>query len=129
MSEDRGAFRLALDLTKPVQTRDGRKVRILCTDRLTMYTKHLCVHGLVTEHGGAHEFPETWSKEGRVLSLREHDLDLINVPPPLVPHVHAELIKAWADGAKIQVRRYGEVAWFDTIDPTWDPSRFYRIAP
>ena len=55
-----------------------------------------------------------------------------------VPHVHAELIKAWADGAEIQVRcltHYcfpNDAPWedFTSLDSTaWDPEWEYRIKP
>lgn len=45
-----------------------------------------------------------------------------------VPHKHASVIKAWADGAKIQVRVYN-TDWLDTPDPDWDVNRQYRIKP
>ena len=65
-----------LDLTKPVQTRDGRKVRVLCTD---MKSEHDTVVGLV-ETGGI-ESTSTWQSDGRFFSnLGEDRLDLINVP-------------------------------------------------
>jgi len=51
------------------------------------------------------------------------------------PHKHAELIKAWADGAEIQSRfvvindtNEGHV-WVDTPNPTWDFEKIYRIKP
>ena len=43
------------------------------------------------------------------------------------PHVHAELIKAWADGAKIQVKDL-EGKWTD-VDPMWHEDSKYRIKP
>lgn len=44
------------------------------------------------------------------------------------PHKHAELIKAWADGAEIQVMiPVGE--WVDTDEPSWSPGALYRIKP
>lgn len=43
------------------------------------------------------------------------------------PHVHAALIKAWADGAKIQVYWRGE--WVDITDPVWPHDSKYRIKP
>ena len=47
------------------------------------------------------------------------------------PRVHAELIKAWADGAVIQFRNLtGD--WVDVTEeesPAWFPSRCYRIKP
>ena len=42
------------------------------------------------------------------------------------PHKHAEIIKAWADGAEIQYNDgYG---WRDIKDPLWT-SEEYRIKP
>ena len=45
-------------------------------------------------------------------------------------HKHAELIKAWADGAEIQVR-YEKHDWEDlaTGYPGWYPHVEYRIKP
>ena len=45
------------------------------------------------------------------------------------PHIHSEAIKAWADGAQIQVRRPGRNIWVDTSDPSWNPAQFYRVKP
>ncbi len=44
------------------------------------------------------------------------------------PHVHAECIKAWADGASIQ-RKLGSNGWLDIDNPSWYPSMEYRIKP
>ena len=51
------------------------------------------------------------------------------------PHKHAELIKAWADGAEIQYRFNGQIAedaWqnhYIDQNPTWSYSYEYRIKP
>ena len=46
-----------------------------------------------------------------------------------VPHKHSALIKAWADGAKIQVQSMGDT-WLDCfINPSWDVNYQYRIKP
>lgn len=46
------------------------------------------------------------------------------------PHKHAELIKAWADGAEIQVRVMAiEPYWRNVPKPNWDDSCIYRIKP
>ena len=43
-------------------------------------------------------------------------------------HKHAELIKAWADGAQIQVLDMGY--WHDVKNLiTWEVDRLYRIKP
>ena len=44
------------------------------------------------------------------------------------PHKHAELIKAWADGAKIQYLNINE-EWRDISSPNWGLSTDYRIKP
>lgn len=43
------------------------------------------------------------------------------------PHKHADLIKAWADGAEIQYRYTG--VWTDVNRPAWNEVVEYRIKP
>jgi hypothetical protein len=43
-------------------------------------------------------------------------------------HKHAELIKKWADGAKIQIKYSKNDDWED-VDPTWSEQFEYRIKP
>ena len=46
------------------------------------------------------------------------------------PHKHAELIKAWADGAKIQALSCDGNEWNTCYpSPTWSDSIEYRIKP
>jgi hypothetical protein len=45
------------------------------------------------------------------------------------PRKHAELIKAWADGASIQVRLPSNQVWGDCQDPYWADDAEYRIKP
>jgi hypothetical protein len=44
------------------------------------------------------------------------------------PHKHAELIKAWADGAKIE-KNNGLGHWIETNHPDWMSWEIYRIKP
>lgn len=46
------------------------------------------------------------------------------------PHKHSELIKAWADGAQIQVKNDND-GWDDCWQnkPMWDEGYRYRIKP
>jgi len=45
-------------------------------------------------------------------------------------HKHCELIKQWADGAKIQYRNENTgYAWFWAQTPSWDEDAEYRIKP
>lgn len=45
------------------------------------------------------------------------------------PHKHAELIKAWADGAEIQFRYRNNnlPIWSDIANPTWKDECEYRV--
>ena len=45
------------------------------------------------------------------------------------PHKHSELIKAWADGAKIQYLENGIWADCHVNGPAWDSTTEYRIKP
>ena len=65
-----------IDFNKPVQTRDGRKVRILCTDANSAFP----VVGLIID-GGEFDTLETWDSTGCCYEKRTADEDdLINVP-------------------------------------------------
>ena len=46
------------------------------------------------------------------------------------PQPHAEIIKAWADGAQIQCKNE-QSDWWDIPDndPSWNPHYEYRIKP
>lgn len=41
-------------------------------------------------------------------------------------HIHAELIKKWAEGAKIEYQDDGE--WFPIDNPSWSTKILYRVA-
>lgn len=64
-----------VDFTKPVTTRDGRKVRILCTD---IKGREHVVIGLVDS--GVEEDTYTWYKSGVYGGIGTSQLDLINPP-------------------------------------------------
>ncbi len=45
----------------------------------------------------------------------------------ITPHKHAELIKAWADGAEIEVRPPGSRDFYLSCNPCWYDRHEYRI--
>lgn len=45
------------------------------------------------------------------------------------PHVHAEVIKAWADGAEIEYFNTVWNSWCKQTNPTWALTYQYRIKP
>lgn len=70
-----------LDLTKPVQTRDGRPVRILCTDRKGEFP----IVGLIASNYDD-DIVRCWPVSGIYDLDRLRHLDLINVPPKPVKY-------------------------------------------
>ncbi len=45
------------------------------------------------------------------------------------PHKHAEIIKAWADGARIEYRIDKEFKWQDKDHDIWYEGWEYRVEP
>ena len=45
------------------------------------------------------------------------------------PHKHAELIKAWADGAEIEIKGIVSDDWYLDKHPSWNIWDIYRIKP
>lgn len=45
------------------------------------------------------------------------------------PRKHAELIKAWADGAEIECQDPADLSWHNTQYPSWITYLKYRIKP
>lgn len=74
-----------LDLTKPVQTRDGRKVRIICSDRKCSKSPDEPIIALVESSSARHETLLAYELNGRIggAEYGEHPADLINVPETL----------------------------------------------
>ena len=69
---------MTLDLTKPVQTRDGRPVRILATDIKTR--ERPIIIAVLNPEG--HESVYALPPDGAYVKGYESAGDLINVPPP-----------------------------------------------
>lgn len=68
---------MTFDPTKPVQTRDGRPARILCTDARNNYRKP--IFALVT-HGDSEQFWQ-YHSDGKINAGSITDvLDLVNIP-------------------------------------------------
>lgn len=43
------------------------------------------------------------------------------------PHKHSELIKAWADGATIEVKYDEDNSWVEVEKPEWNEHAEYRL--
>lgn len=87
------------------------------------------------------ELYKYWYEGGEIEQFTPHrrdgwkkaSVDFLVISPEVffrkakTPHVHAEVIKAWADGAAVQYK-YGD-SWVTTKNPGWDPAATYRIKP
>ena len=67
---------------------------------------------------------DTWTGDSAKFELVK---PAISYPNP--PHKHAELIKAWADGADIEIYITVTGAWQASPSPSWVKSHTYRIKP
>lgn len=66
---------MTIDWSKPVQTRDGRKVRILCMNAKTIDNRPVCV---LYDNDGS-ECAALYTREGKIPGFSS-DMDLVNVP-------------------------------------------------
>jgi len=44
-------------------------------------------------------------------------------------HIHAEVIKAWADGEEIEIFIESQFGWCKCQFPSWDEENTYRVKP
>lgn len=65
-----------LDLSKPLQTRDGRKARIICVDRKSDIGHNLLALILDEE---TTEYPQCYNMQGKFIKGEDHKLDLMNI--------------------------------------------------
>lgn len=82
IENDRRKKTSEIDLSKPVMTRAGKSVRILCTDRKLVDRngcKHSPIVGLILHDDGFEE-PFTWYQDGRVFDHMTTESDLVNAP-------------------------------------------------
>lgn len=89
-----------VDLTKPVQTRGGKPVRILCTDRKD---RNLPVVALVMFPDGREDVI-AFTSSGRYVDDRETPMDLVNVPPKAVGEAYHNIYSGGAVGAKFTTK-------------------------
>lgn len=109
---------MSIDWTKPVQTRDGRKVVIYCTD--APGTER--VHGRVEGSG----WPLSWQADGAYKCGGASSLDLINAPEPkrvawvnLYPDQHGSAYKTKAEADEFCA--HNRIA---CVRVEWSPGQF-----
>lgn len=97
---------MAFDPTKPVQTRDGRPARIICTDRKDDGWPIVAIYA--DNSAGRTEGVGCYTREGRFGDYgSDNRLDLVNVPVEregyVVLYPHFEYMSNWAAAHKVFV--------------------------
>ena len=113
-----------VDFSKPVQTRDGRKAIVVGTN--FNFKGGESVLAVITQNSGF-QVSRMYYQEGQFIKSGLSGTDLINIPQP---RKHADIIKAWADGAEVQIR--GGVLgakWQDCEQPSFCNCMEYRVKP
>lgn len=89
---------------------------------------------LATLCAGRHYYVESCS-DGKVRLVgvsgeySPEAFELVEPVYPNPPHPHAEVIKAWADGAQVQLYCLTDKLWFDITKPSFNHGHKYRIKP
>jgi len=95
---------------------------------MEIYASHF--QGWATHPDGRKQY-RAWGNDG------DHCQDEYNLTsevaaleaPARTPHKHAEVIKAWADGAEIEFKYSTYPDWEACPDPKWQMGSVYRIKP
>ena len=101
-------------------TKNGNPARLVCADK-----KGRARFIWLEQDEKCSEYVATGTYEALCQALRLADDE--PVKQAQTPRPHAELIKAWADGAEIEAMLKGE--WTSVDNPLWLATREYRIKP
>jgi len=71
---------MTLDVTKPIQRRDGWAARIVCTDRLDSKPSRRNLVVLVTDPNDKTEYIHVYNATGKYEGSTENSRDIINIP-------------------------------------------------
>jgi hypothetical protein len=117
---DSSNIKMKFDPKLPFTTRSGLPARILCTD-LKGERPIAVAYMLQKDKENVYQVRD----DGYYYKDVESQMDLVNIPQR---RAHADLIIAWAEGAKIQVYDKWDKSWQNIGNPSWDPDHHYRIA-
>lgn len=99
-----------LDFTKPVQTRDGRRVQIFSHDGGTAFPILGAVESAANQRPPAHWNLQRWTPAGRFYATDapQHPCDLVNVPQRIQRRVWVNVYSAFVSqgwGSKVDADR------------------------
>lgn len=118
----------SFDPTKPVETRNGRKARIVCSD---MKSKYKQIVALVYDLSTDEEFVHWYRPDGHFLTSGvEHQLDLVNVPERTIRYVNLHRKNSLADSltqnVAVRPKPYF-VDGFDAIKLTYEDGKLVKV--
>lgn len=117
---------MTFDPSKPVQTRDGRPARIICTDRQHAFYS---IIALVQADEGYEEIC-AFAHDGRYASISEDQIDLVNISHR---RPFADVLIAWAEGRDVLYRlepgRGPWLNWTSVAPPQIADGCEWRIKP
>ena len=123
---------------KPVNAPYIPRVGVMCKASFPYDTKPrttLCVPVSITKDTSSFLFADTLNSENWTLVRYKHNaitkkeivFDAYESGSKLTPHIHAEIIHAWADGESIQWFHSSHHTWLDVSTPSWQSGHVYRI--
>lgn len=74
-------------------------------------------------------FPMTDAANGKGIQGNDRPSPCLEATPKEQPHKHAAVIKAWADGAEIELKVGPGSNWQPTNKPAWVDCYEYRVKP
>lgn len=115
---------------------------VVCTDAAGTDGKLSCGESYQVTRSGSYSLIEVdftgYFHEGRFTLLpqtlkkdiaKENPMKSLKIIADRIPHIHAELIKAWADGAEIEQYSNSYGTWVVSEQPTWSVATSYRVKP
>lgn len=104
--------------------------KVLVTETAASGSLHRGYTGVVTSVNPSGSVTVDNSETGRFWDYNNNGgkLEILKRKYPNPPHKHAEVIKAWADGADIEFRG-NRGKWESIPEPSWGPSFEYRVKP
>lgn len=118
------------DPTRPVQTRDGRKARIVCTDVVSEYYPILV---LVTDPETDREVENTYTEQGKLhysvpgTKVETAGSDLINIPEKPKARHHAEIVALYYSDDSLVAECKHDNCWHKLKHPSFYKDSDYRL--
>lgn len=116
---------MAVDWTKPIETRDGRKARYICEIISDGYSRVALISDCL-----GNETPETYMENGQYKRLDpDSDMNIINSPPPKVTvETNGTVVAIHRDSAgRVYICNFADEAHKDTLSKSENHLCFWKL--